>query len=540
RSFILSLCTPIYLTATTNINYGTHDNLPVMLRPPAYSLPFPMPIPNTSYRDRARVARERIYRPKLHRTLHRSFGITSRIVGRNHDHKNGSAERTRKAVPGQSSTTQKVPWTFPSADVDIAPTVTTTAQPPPTAWTVSSSKQAPTYLSDALGSQSHAIGEAIAKIKDYIKGYKKVKSTMKKELSKEGTSHANPMEFIENLGNKIEDEEVERQMADGENPLKYMVKDGILYKKNKIPVARIGFAKSEALRPSPNNLSKLVRSVKAQTMVESSPVISEQAIWPTASGLSTMTKLQDGFKPPTPLAPPTVKMPRSSLIELEKWNEDNDGSASILSRTTATGNFLEEAEDELEFSNDLIGEQRDPPPYPFSHCYMNVDGFMCCNRFLESLMRKSYRKLRSGHHFHDCSVQKIANRIQSDSELVFNTTFETVVGIDDFAIRAHFAGDLMCKIQEGGRFITNYATTMPQRAGVRPDPLTVVTSMEINTRNENQKEQNITDDFPIPKQLDGAILHVQAPDQPRPRINKEDIPFHEKSREDIENDNLIS
>nr|CDJ82403.1 Ground region domain containing protein [Haemonchus contortus] len=155
-------------------------------------------------------------------------------------------------------------------------------------------------------------------------------------------------------------------------------------------------------------------------------------------------------------------------------------------------------------------------------------------------MRKSYRKLRSGHHFHDCSVQKIANRIQSDSELVFNTTFETVVGIDDFAIRAHFAGDLMCKIQEGGRFITNYATTMPQRAGVRPDPLTVVTSMEINTRNENQKEQNITDDFPIPKQLDGAILHVQAPDQPRPRINKEDIPFHEKSREDIENDNLIS
>nr|CDJ82402.1 unnamed protein product [Haemonchus contortus] len=328
-----------------------------MLRPPAYSLPFPMPIPNTSYRDRARVARERIYRPKLHRTLHRSFGITSRIVGRNHDHKNGSAERTRKAVPGQSSTTQKVPWTFPSADVDIAPTVTTTAQPPPTAWTVSSSKQAPTYLSDALGSQSHAIGEAIAKIKDYIKGYKKVKSTMKKELSKskprrllyatpflhaqknlenvdekeqlqsdssndksksppepmknkqkmEGTSHANPMEFIENLGNKIEDEEVERQMADGENPLKYMVKDGILYKKNKIPVARIGFAKSEALRPSPNNLSKLVRSVKAQTMVESSPVISEQAIWPTASGLSTMTKLQDGFKPPTPLAPVSYK-----------------------------------------------------------------------------------------------------------------------------------------------------------------------------------------------------------------------------------------
>uniref|UniRef100_A0A0K0D2A6 Beta-lactamase domain-containing protein n=1 Tax=Angiostrongylus cantonensis TaxID=6313 RepID=A0A0K0D2A6_ANGCA len=43
----------------------------------------------------------------------------------------------------------------------------------------------------------------------------------------------------------------------------------------------------------------------------------------------------------------------------------------------------------------------------------------------------------------------------------FNTTFETVVGIDDFAIRAHFVGDLLCKIHEGGRFIASYATTMP-------------------------------------------------------------------------------
>lgn len=25
-------------------------------------------------------------------------------------------------------------------------------------------------------------------------------------------------------------------------------------------------------------------------------------------------------------------------------------------------------------TNDLIAEVRDPPPYPFSHCYMNMDG----------------------------------------------------------------------------------------------------------------------------------------------------------------------
>ncbi|PIO69112.1 ground-like domain protein [Teladorsagia circumcincta] len=197
---------------------------------------------------------------------------------------------------------------------------------------------------------------------------------------------------------------------------------------------------------------------------------------------------------------------------------------------------MEDAGDPI--TNDLITEEDDPPPYPFSHCYMNIDGFMCCNRFLESLMRKSFRKLQIGEHFHECSVQKIANKIQSDSEHVFNTTFETVVGIDDFAIRAHFAGDLMCKIQEGGRFITNYATMMPSRIGVRPDPLAVVTNMEINTRDGNKKPSPI--DPATPNQLDGAVQHVQVPDQKRPRIIKENIPFHEKSREDIENDNLIT
>ncbi|VDK51992.1 unnamed protein product [Cylicostephanus goldi] len=43
---------------------------------------------------------------------------------------------------------------------------------------------------------------------------------------------------IEDLGARIEAEEAERMRADGENPLKYMVKDGILFKKNKTPVAR--------------------------------------------------------------------------------------------------------------------------------------------------------------------------------------------------------------------------------------------------------------------------------------------------------------
>ncbi|KAK6054391.1 ground-like domain protein [Cooperia oncophora] len=355
-------------------------------------------------------------------------------------------------------------------------------------------------------------------------------------------SHASPVGFIENLGAKIEAEEAERMSADGENPLKYLVKDGILYKKNRTPVARISLVQADSIPLISNNFPKITRSVPTQTMVESSPVIAEQAMWqiPGESNQTRMKQRRHGFRPPTPLGPPTVKLPRSSPYDVKKWRgEGGDRKASILSRTVASDNLMEDPD---VIMNDLINLQRDPPPYPFSHCYMNIDGFMCCNRFLESLMRKSYRKLRMGQRFNECSVQRIANRIQSDSERVFNTTFETVVGIDDFAIRAHFAGDLMCKIQEGGRFITNYATMMPSRVGVKPDPLAVVTNMEMNTRESDKSfpEPIPVGDLPTVEQLDGAVQHVQVPDQQRPRIEKEDIPYHEKTREDIANDNLIN
>ncbi|EPB77773.1 ground-like domain protein [Ancylostoma ceylanicum] len=373
---------------------------------------------------------------------------------------------------------------------------------------------------------------------------------------------------IEDLGARIEAEEAERQRADGENPLKYVVKDGILFKKNKMPVARldmltmnfnenavlppmvithpdhlvsgIGLTSVDplALPPAADKFRKVQRTSKTQTMVESSPFINE-LVNPVVNHAAVVNLKKYSAKRPRPIAPlspPTLNLQPLLFAAPTEFNNKirDDPRPSALSLS----HELETEPVDLA-KNDLIRDIHSPPPYPFSHCYMNIDGFMCCNRYLESLMRRSFRKLRRAHRFHECSVQKIANRIQTDCENVFNTTFEVVVGIDDFAIRAHFAGDLMCKIQEGGRFLTAYATVMPSREGVAQDPLHVVTKIEMNLRDREEHQLGDSIQFPE-RQLDSAVQPIQIHNDVRRRNRAQDIPFHEKSREDIDNDNMIT
>lgn len=82
--------------------------------------------------------------------------------------------------------------------------------------------------------------------------------------------------------------------------------------------------------------------------------------------------------------------------------------------------------------NEIIDRGGIGPPYPFSHCYVNKDsnncrtlkkrkdilGLMCCNRFLESLMRKSFKKVKRNARTPSSALQEIAQRIQNDCEQV--------------------------------------------------------------------------------------------------------------------------
>ncbi|GMR34005.1 hypothetical protein PMAYCL1PPCAC_04200, partial [Pristionchus mayeri] len=60
--------------------------------------------------------------------------------------------------------------------------------------------------------------------------------------------------------------------------------------------------------------------------------------------------------------------------------------------------------------------------------------------------------------FQPCNIQLIASKLQLAAQGKFNTSFETLVGYDDFAQKVNFRGDLVCKIELGNRFMAAYAT----------------------------------------------------------------------------------
>ncbi|EPB74259.1 ground-like domain protein [Ancylostoma ceylanicum] len=96
--------------------------------------------------------------------------------------------------------------------------------------------------------------------------------------------------------------------------------------------------------------------------------------------------------------------------------------------------------------------------YPLPQCYTNDSGFMCCNPKLEQVMRDVFDELASDPKWQPCNVQKIANALQNRTQSVFNTDFEALAGLGDFASKTHFYSDLICKIEVQGRFMLSYAT----------------------------------------------------------------------------------
>uniref|UniRef100_A0A1I7X3W4 Ground-like domain-containing protein n=1 Tax=Heterorhabditis bacteriophora TaxID=37862 RepID=A0A1I7X3W4_HETBA len=79
------------------------------------------------------------------------------------------------------------------------------------------------------------------------------------------------------------------------------------------------------------------------------------------------------------------------------------------------------------------------------------EGYVCCNKELNDLMVETYTEMEARPKFHTCNVQALATNLQSYAQQRFNTTFETIVGLEDFAQKVHFGGDLVCKVELGGR-----------------------------------------------------------------------------------------
>uniref|UniRef100_A0A9J2P1Q3 Ground-like domain-containing protein n=1 Tax=Ascaris lumbricoides TaxID=6252 RepID=A0A9J2P1Q3_ASCLU len=91
--------------------------------------------------------------------------------------------------------------------------------------------------------------------------------------------------------------------------------------------------------------------------------------------------------------------------------------------------------------------------YPLPQCYTNKSGFMCCNKMLETEMQRTFNQLKASQYgtFKTCNTQKIANVLQQNLQRCFNSSFETIAAIDDFASMIHFYSDHVCKLEIDGR-----------------------------------------------------------------------------------------
>ncbi|KAK0413319.1 hypothetical protein QR680_006734 [Steinernema hermaphroditum] len=108
---------------------------------------------------------------------------------------------------------------------------------------------------------------------------------------------------------------------------------------------------------------------------------------------------------------------------------------------------------------------------PLPKCFHNPTGYVCCNFKLNSIMESTYKELRKNPKFNSCNVGVIATAVQKTAEKEFNTPFESIAALEDFAQKVHFSGDMVCKIEIDGKYILAYATPYHAEKALDPEVL---------------------------------------------------------------------
>ncbi|VDO98163.1 unnamed protein product [Heligmosomoides polygyrus] len=111
-----------------------------------------------------------------------------------------------------------------------------------------------------------------------------------------------------------------------------------------------------------------------------------------------------------------------------------------------------------DFSGASVGNGHGESRGCFPEGWPNQTGFMCCNPKLERVMKDVFDELTADGKWQTCNIQKIANALQNRTQSTFDTDFEALAGLGDFASKTHFYSDLICKIEVQGRFMLSYAT----------------------------------------------------------------------------------
>ncbi|KAH7715865.1 GRD-6 protein [Aphelenchoides avenae] len=95
--------------------------------------------------------------------------------------------------------------------------------------------------------------------------------------------------------------------------------------------------------------------------------------------------------------------------------------------------------------------------FPLPECYRTATGHMCCNRLLEELIYASASEMIRAN-TNKCNIHQFSLVLANRAEREFQTSFEVIVGVGDFAAKAHFKDNLICKTIVNNKFVLIYAT----------------------------------------------------------------------------------
>ncbi|MFH4975597.1 hypothetical protein AB6A40_002306 [Gnathostoma spinigerum] len=155
-------------------------------------------------------------------------------------------------------------------------------------------------------------------------------------------------------------------------------------------------------------------------------------------------------------------------LRIRRRNE----SSFIAFPQYATDGFEENAE-RTTWSIDV------PPGAPRPQCFTNEYGFMCCNRKLQALMEQTYQFLSTKPYWNTCNIQLVCNIMQKSLEDRFLVSFEMIAGLSDFAAKAHFYGNYLCKIKQGDRYLLAYAAPRNETPLIPYQPTPKIPSVQI-------------------------------------------------------------
>ncbi|VDM58498.1 unnamed protein product [Angiostrongylus costaricensis] len=307
--------------------------------------------------------------------MRQSFGVTSKFFRRSLPDNVSSQPPAPPKLPlyPLNTTGQVFAWTR-----SVPRGIATTVLPPSPIWLPPQRTADPLtlILPNLFHLQNSPVDSTIIRLKQYLKKNKTINPnstrTRQQKTLKRGTENSQQMDSKDpKSGNMFKKPEA-RVYPIGKNMQKFDVMNMASKKQQQSFVEKLAdqieAAEAERLASEADNPLKYTKTP---------PIFSKRSALANSVNQTANVRLNpEHMKPTTPFSSAPIRLWRDKAKASSAIGFDIDNGiqqvALVPSFVRFSTNLMEESGGL--HSNDIIGKIRKPPPYPFSHCYMNVDG----------------------------------------------------------------------------------------------------------------------------------------------------------------------